>query len=317
MSPIVMKSGEFLPNIHLVDLRQFGMQHITSSYVITTGRHTILLDCGTTDDVSKLLHYLRKAGIALESIDYIVPSHHHFDHFYGVFKLFPILAEKNPAIKVLCTQLIADRLNDPEPHIERARRTYGDFVGTSGQLPADAFEIAEPGARVDILGWPGYILELIPTPGHEPEHESPTVWSSEGEPVFCFTGEASGSHFHSSNLLTLPTSMPPGFRYATFMDSLEKLIQIAPQNIGFCHFGAITGIEDAAATLQDQKEFIQFYRAKIKELYEENQATRPVVEGMWDIVKARSDFPPGSKVIDNIILAVVYGMLIDLGFKEP
>ena len=103
LSPIVMKSGEFLPNIHLIDLRQFGMQHITSSYVITTGRHTTLLDYGTADDVSKLLHYLRKAGIALESIDYLVPSHHHFDHFYGVFRLFPILVEKNPNVKVLCT----------------------------------------------------------------------------------------------------------------------------------------------------------------------------------------------------------------------
>jgi glyoxylase-like metal-dependent hydrolase (beta-lactamase superfamily II) len=317
MSPIVMSSGEFLPNIHLVDLRQFGMKRITSSYAITTGHHCTLFDCGTTDDVRKLLQYLRKSGIALEAIDYIVPSHHHFDHFYGVFKLFPMLAEKNPEVKILCTQVIADRLNDPIPHLERAKRTYGDMVGRAGQLPENAFEIVEPGARVDVPGWPGYILELIPTPGHEPEHQSPTIWSPEGKPLFCFAGEASGSHFHSSKVLTLPTSMPPGFRYDVFMESLDKLIQIAPQNIGFCHFGAVTGAEDSAATLQDQKEFISFYRAKIRELFEEYQATRPVVEAIKEIVSERADFPPGSAVIDNIILAIVYGMLVDLGFKEP
>ncbi len=317
MSPIIKTAGEFLPHFHHIDLHQFGSPKITSSYVITNDNHTILVDCGTTDNTRRILQYLRKGKISLESIDYFVPSHPHFDHFYGVFKLYPIIAEKNPNVKVLCTQAIADRLNDPVPHLERAKRTYGDLVGETGYLPVQAFEIVKPGAKLDIPGWPGYMLELVPTPGHEPEHQSPTVWSPEGEAIFCHVGEASGAHFHSTKNITIPTSMPPGFRFDPFMASVEKLIQIRPQNITFCHFGVITGAQDSLVSLQDQKEFLQFFRAKIKELYEKHGATRPVVEGMLPFIEERSDFQQGNSVINNIILAIVYGMLVDLGFKEP
>ncbi len=110
--------------------------------------------------------------------------------------------------------------------------------------------------------------------------------------------------------------MPPGFRFDPFMASLEKLIQIKPQNITFCHFGAVTGARDSLAALQDQKTFLPIYRTKIKELYEKNKATRPVVEGMLPVIKERSDFPENNNVLNSIILAIVYGMLADLGFKE-
>jgi len=110
--------------------------------------------------------------------------------------------------------------------------------------------------------------------------------------------------------------MPPGFRFDPFMASLEKLIKIQPQNIAFLPFRAITGAKDSFAALQDQKEFLPRYRSKIKELYEKHRATRPVVEGMRPFIKERSDFPQGNNVIDSIILAIVYGMLADLGLKE-
>ncbi len=316
MSPIVKTVGEFLPHFHHVDLHQFGSPKITSSYIFTNNNHSILFDCGTTDNVRRLLQYLRKANISLESIDYMVPSHHHFDHFYGAFKLYPIVAEKNPNVKVLCTKAIVDRLNDPAPHLERAKRTYGDLVGEIGYLPENAFEIVQPDAKVDVPGWPGYVLQLVATPGHEPEHQSPTIWSPGGEALFCYVGEAAGAQFNSTKPITLPTSMPPGFRFDPFMASLEKLIQIKPQNISFCHFGAVTGAKDSLEALMDQKEFLPKYRIKIKELFEEYRSTRPVVEGMRSFIKERSDFPQGNSVIDSIILAIVYGMLADLGFKE-
>ncbi len=316
MSPIIKAVGEFLPHFHHVDLHQFGSPKITSSYVFTNNHHSILFDVGTTDNTRRLLQYLRKANISLESIDYFVPSHHHFDHFYGVFKLYPIVAEKNPNVKVLCTQAIADRLNDPLPHLERAKRTYGDLVGEIGHLPANAFEIEKPDAKLDIPGWPGYVLQLLATPGHEPEHQSPTIWSPAGEAIFCHVGEAAGAQFNSTKTITLPTSMPPGFRFDPFIASLEKLIQIKPQNVTFGHFGAVTGVEDSLAALQDQKDFLPVYRAKIKELFEKYKATRPVVEGMRPFINERSDFPKGNSVLDSIVLAIVYGMLADLGFKE-
>ena len=316
MCPIVKKMGEFLPHFHLVDLHQFGSPKITSSYVFSNNHHSILFDCGTTDNVHRILRYLRKANISIKSIDYFVPSHHHFDHFYGVFKLYPIVAEKNPNVKILCTQAIADRMNDPLPHLERAKRTYGDLVGEVGYLPEKAFEIVKPDAKIDVPGWPGYVLQLVATPGHEPEHQSPTIWSPAGEPIFCHVGEAAGAQFNTIKPITLPTSMPPGFRFEPFMTSLEKLIKLKPHNITFCHFGAITGEQDSLAALQDQKKFLPAYRAKIKNLYELYGATRPVVEGMLPLIKERSDFPEGNSILNKIILAIVYGMLADLGFKE-
>ena len=140
---------------------------------------------------------------------------------------------------------------------------------------------------------------------------------SEGEAIFCHVAEAAGIHYHLSKFVTIPTSMPPGFQFDPFMASLEKLIKIQPQTISFCHFGAITGAQDSMAALQDQKEFLPFYRAKIKELFEKYGTTREVVEGIVPILLERSIFTQGSSEIKKFILALVYGMLVDLGFKEP
>ena len=112
--------------------------------------------------------------------------------------------------------------------------------------------------------------------------------------------------------------MPPSFQYEVTLDSLEKLIQINPQNIGYCHFGAVTTVEDSMVMLQDQKELIGTCRERIRQLYEEYQSTRQVVsEFIRETYAIRTDYPPGNKIIENIILAVVYGMLIELGYKEP
>ena len=68
----------------------------------------------------------------------------------------------------------------------------------------------------------GYEFKLIATPGHSPDHSSPLLLHN-GQPIFLFCGEASGTLYNGQKLLSLPTSMPPSFKYEIYNQSLRLL----------------------------------------------------------------------------------------------
>ena len=108
------------------------------------------------------------------------------------------------------------------------------------------------------------------------------------------------------------------------MHSVERLQGLGAENIGFCHFGAITTPEDVSAILKDQLSFVPVFREFVKTKYAEFGSTRPVVEAVIkELFYERSAFHRSeglSEAYKGIstrnALALVYGMLVDLGLKK-
>ena len=319
VNPIMRSSGPIIEDILHVDLMQFKVPYVCSGFILNTKETSVILDCGTSDDVFSLLTYLENHKISLKQISYLVPSHYHFDHFGGGWKLWKIIYEKNPEVRILTTELTKKYLQNPEPHMKRAARTFGKSVGIMKSIPNNAFEIINPNQDLFIPGLEDdRSFRLESTPGHTPDHVTATL-SRNGEITFMFVGEGAGTLMHDSELVTLGTSMPPEFNFDQYISSLEKMMAKQPANIGLAHFGAVLGETATSTLLKENLKFTYFFRDFVNEKYHEKGETRYIVEEFLEKeLPNRVDLAHlKSGIMTNIIVALVYGQLIDLGLREP
>ena len=312
---IITSPGEIKENIYLVDTHMYGINCATASIFYWDGRTCVIFDVGTSDEVNSILQALRKFQIPLQNVRAIVLSHYHFDHGGGATLLWKRIAAKNPAFKIMVPQDQHDKLQNPGTHLIAAESTFGEFVGTMKPAPEDAYEIVEKDVDLPLDLVPGYTIRLLSTPGHSKDHVSPTVFK-DGEPVFCFAGEALGTLYHNEKIVSLPSSMP-NFHYAPFLESLTKLEALHLDCVGFCHFGVILGREDVQTFIDDQRILLEAFRAAIIEAYETDPSTRYVMEQTKHIWEGRiNNFNADNKIVSNLRLAITYGMMIDLGLRE-
>ncbi|MFX0101895.1 MAG: MBL fold metallo-hydrolase [Candidatus Hodarchaeota archaeon] len=313
-NPIVTTSGKFTDEIILVDLYTYSFNKLGTAFILETPECFSIIDCGTSNSVRNLIKFL-KEQIPLEKVKYLIPSHFHFDHFGGGWKLWKKIHEVNPDVKVLTTQTSKELLQDPEPHMKRAERMFGGLIGVMKSIPDEAFEIIEPDTPLSIPGLDGSRqFKLVSTPGHTPDHVSPTLFEN-GEAKFTFLGETAGALLHSSKILTLGSSMPPDFIFDTYMKSLNKLIELKPKNVGYCHFGGIKGQDHVMEALLGHEEYAQDFKEYVKKRYEESGRVKFIVdEYMEEEVPKRTDWEH-IELLRNIVIGIVYGQLIDLGLK--
>lgn len=325
---ITVKSGKINEYLHHVDLKAYGAPRMLSIYIGEFDDCSIILDSGSSNDIKKVIRYLKKNQIPLSSVKYLITSHHHFDHNGGAWKLYDELKKHNPDVKILTNQATKELLNDYEYHLSRAKRTYGNLIGIMKPIEEDAFKIIEPSTTfnnnpnlLDIIetfkvNGSEVKLTIFKTPGHTHDHQSPAF--IKGDSIeFIFLGEAAGTIYHSSKLITMPTSMPVYFNYKDYMETLGNFKKIYPLKAGYSHFGLINGKDNVRELLLENESFMKEFRARIIEYYKEKPETKHVVEKIMPLLIPRSDLSTEDNPIFNgIALGIVYGMMMDLGYRK-
>jgi glyoxylase-like metal-dependent hydrolase (beta-lactamase superfamily II) len=281
-------------------------------------------------EINRLLDFVKNHNVDLNNVKYLIPTHHHFDHAGGMWKLYEIIKDYNSEIKILTNKATKDLLNNYESHLNRAKRTFGQFIGEMKTIEDQAFKLIEPVDFSDSniknmeivdefkINGSKVQLAILKTPGHTHDHQCP-VFIKDEILDFIYFGESVGTIYHSSKLITLPTSMPVYFNYVEYMKSLVNLININPEPnfAGFGHFGVIKGSEYINQILLEHKEFMELFRKEIIDAYNENPQTKHVVEKLTPILTPRTDLIKGGHpILTNIILGIVYGMMIDLGYRK-
>ena len=259
---------------------------------------------------------------------YLITTHHHFDHTGGMWKLYSEVKKYNPNVKILTNQHTKTLLNDYEAHLNRAKRTFGNFIGEMKVIEENAFHLIQPISKFDDLINPNHIIDtfekegtvlklaILKTPGHTPDHQCP-VFIKDNKIDFIFLGEAAGTLYHSSKLLSMPTSMPVYFKYDDYIESLKKLKTLTPSLAGLCHFGAIHGKENIQEFLIDNELLMKEFKVKVIEAYEEMPRTRYVVDKVLPMLAARTDLIGNEHpVLMNIVLGITYGMMMDLNYRK-
>ena len=325
---ITIHSGKVNDYIHLVDLYEFGMPRVLACFVAKFDDCTCILDCGSSIEIKKIIRYLRNNNIPLSSVKYLITTHHHFDHAGGMWKLYNKIKKYNPKVKILTNRMTKELLNDYEYHLNRAKRTYKEFAGEMRSIEENAFELFEPSAKFSYdlnsleflkkftINGEEVKLCVLKTPGHTPDHQC-SLFVRNGENEFLYAGEAAGTIYHSTKLITMPTSMPIYFNYKDFIASLTNLKKLkTPLQIGYTHFGVVSGKENVKYILEEQEEFLKQFRAKTIEYYNEKPETKYVFDKLASFFSNRSDVVGEDKIgLQNIVLGVVYGMMMDLGFR--
>ncbi|MFX1513788.1 MAG: MBL fold metallo-hydrolase, partial [Promethearchaeota archaeon] len=233
---IIKNPGKITNEIYLIDLLQYGFPRTCSAFIFETSESIIIMDTGTSNDIHAILKFMQNQELSLKKTQFLIPSHYHFDHFGGAWKLWAIIKEKNPNVKILTTEATQNQLQNPIIHMKRAKRTFGDLIGEMKAFPDNAFEIVSPNEPIRISGLDNSKeFMLISSPGHTPDQVCPTLFE-EGKTKFMYLAEAAGSLFHSRELITIGTGMPPDYNFKTYIKNLNKIIELKPHNTGYCHF---------------------------------------------------------------------------------
>jgi len=325
---ITIKSGKINDYIHHIDLEPYGKARMLSVFLGEFDDCSILFDCGSSLEIKNCLRYFKKNQISLSSFKYLITSHHHFDHNGGMWKLYEEIKKFNPDVKILTNVMTKTLLNDYEQHLNRGRSTYGNLVGDMKPIEEKAFRIIEPTTNfnnnlknLDIIetftvNGSEIKLAILKTPGHTPDHQTPILIN--GNSIeFIFFGEAVGTVYHESKLLTMPTSMPIYYNHNDYMATLKNLKQLNPLMAGFGHFGVINGKNNIREIILEHESFMKKFKALIIKYHSETPETRYIVEKIFPILLPRTDLSfDNYPVFKSVALAIVYGMMISLGFRS-
>ena len=126
-----------------------------------------------------------------------------------------------------------------------------------------------------------------------------------------------GTIYHSSELITMPTSMPVYFNYDKFMTTLKNLKNIIPTKAGFGHFGVVNGKDNVRKLLIEHETFLIKFREAVIKFYNEKPETRYVLEKIMPMLNSRTDLSiEDNSIFNGIALGIVYGMMMDLGYRD-
>ena len=325
---ITLKSGKINDYLHHIDLKAYGKARMLSAFLGEFDDCSILFDCGSSLEIKKLLRYFKKNQILLSAFKYLITSHHHFDHNGGMWKLYEEIKQHNPNVKILTNKLTKTLLNDYENHLNRGRSTYGNLVGEMKHIEEQACKIIEPSThfssnpnRLDVIetftvNGSEVKLAILRTPGHTPDHQTP-VLIKDNLIDFIFLGEANGTIYHDSKLLTMPTSMPIYYNHEEYMRTLVNLKQLNPLMAGFGHFGVINGKKNVREILLEHESFMELFKSLIIKYHDEKPETKYIVKKIFPILFPRTDLSVDrNPVFKSVTLAIVYGMMISLGLRS-
>jgi ribonuclease/clavin/mitogillin len=142
----------------------------TNYYYLETDKARLLIDVGWPGTLPKLFHSLKRKGIRLSDIMYLLVTHYHPDHA----GLAQELKQKGVKLIVLENQI------DAIPALKQYMKPENNFI----EIVSDDNLQVQTSHNREFLGGLGFNGEIIPTPGHT--EDSITLILDSGE---AFTGD--------------------------------------------------------------------------------------------------------------------------------
>jgi glyoxylase-like metal-dependent hydrolase (beta-lactamase superfamily II) len=233
MPPFTQALGH---GIHAIDTG-FQRPMFDAAYLMVEGGRAAFIDTGTNHAVPRLLAALEGAGIGVEAVDWVIPTHVHLDHAGGAGALMQHL----PNARLLVHPRGARHLIDPAVLSDSARAVYGDaeFERSYGDVvPVPAARVVESfdGMTATLAGRE---LLLIDTPGHARHHHC--IWDAASRGMFC--GDTFGISYREFDgphgAWILPTTTPTQFEPDALRASVRRLLGFDPRWMYITHYGPV------------------------------------------------------------------------------
>lgn len=199
-----------------------GFRKFISSWLYRGDGVTVLVDPGPLSTVPRLCRELRRQGV--ERLDHILLTHIHIDHAGGTGALL----KEFPGATVICHPEGIRHLVAPEKLWEGSRKVLGDLAEAYGEIvpvPAERIGFAET------IGPAG--IRAFLTPGHAQHHCCYLLGD------LLFAGEVAGVRCDIPDGIFMRPATPPRFVLEVALDSLDRMIALAPRRMVFAHYGMV------------------------------------------------------------------------------
>jgi len=230
-----------------------------AAYLIVERGRAAFVDTGTNHSVPRLLAALAAAGLDVDAVDYVIPTHVHLDHAGGV----GLLMQHLPGARLVVHPRGARHLAGPAHLIRSATSVYGaeEIERSYGTLvPVDPARMVttRDGMTIELAGRP---LHFLHTPGHAMHHHC--LWDAASRGIF--TGDTFGLSYRdfdtASGPWIMPTTTPVQFQPEALRHSIERLVALDPDWIYVTHYGRVGEVPRLAALLLGQlEEMVAFAR---------------------------------------------------------
>ncbi len=235
--------------IHIVDTG-FHRPRFDAAYLIVERDRAAFVDTGTNHSVPRLLAALDAVGLAVDAVDYVIPTHVHLDHAGGA----GLLMQHLPRARLVVHPRGARHLIDPVHLMKGATAVYGaeEIERSYGMLvPVSAERVVQSadGMTIELAGRP---LRFLDTPGHAMHHHC--IWDAASRGFF--TGDTFGLSYREFDTdagpWIMPTTTPVQFQPEALRRSIARMLAYAPEQLYVTHYGRVGDVPRLAALLLAQ-----------------------------------------------------------------
>jgi len=201
---------------------------------LTIDEKTALIEVGSSVQIIDIYDATRHIGYDLADLSYIIPTHVHSDHAGGAGHLAQQLPQARVVAHPKAARLLADA-SIIERMLQNRKLVFGEDAderfGGMLAIAQNRFVLVEDG---DVIDLGNRKLEVIHTPGHDPNHLCYLDSKTRG----LFSGDALGGYFAETKS-RMPACVP-GSDPEKIVQSIDKVKQSQPALLFFSHGGATT-----------------------------------------------------------------------------
>lgn len=267
-----------------VDTGFYGIESYGSVYLLA-GERPALVETGLGTNHELVLDLLEAAGVSLEELEFIIPTHVHLDHAGGA----GYLAQACPNATVAIHERGVRHLADPSRLVAGTKAVVGDRWRHYVDPEPVAERRLRPLADGDEIDLGDRTLQAVETPGHAPHHHA---FYLPGEDAI-FTADAAGLYAQSTGEIN-PTTPPPDFDLEQNLTDLDRLKSLEPRVLLYSHFGPAadpTLLSEYEQVLVDWVETIEAIRAEAPddEAVIERIVDQHAPNSTWGVEHSRSE----------------------------
>jgi glyoxylase-like metal-dependent hydrolase (beta-lactamase superfamily II) len=236
---------------------------IACLYCVVEQGEIAIIETGTTHSLPQVLQLIEQLQLSPDDVRYVVPTHVHLDHAGGAGRMMQTF----PNARLVIHPRGARHMIDPTQLVTATRAVYGDdvFDRLYGEIPPideNRVLAAADGFRFT-LGERDFLV--LDTPGHAFHHFCVFDRKSQG----VFSGDTFGLSYPEllidGSRFIIPTTTPSHFSPELLLESIDRIMALAPQRIYLTHFGELPAPQT----------HVEQYRRGIQAFVELTQSVKP------------------------------------------
>lgn len=228
-----------------------GRPGLASCYLILHEGEAAIIETGTLKCVPTILKAIEELGVERDQIHFVIPTHVHLDHAGGAGGLMAEL----PKAQLLIHPRGARHMIEPAKLRAGTVAVYGEEIFE--KVYGDLLPIPEDRVTVADDGYEFYLADrkftCLDTPGHARHHMCIHDPLSQG----IFSGDTFGVSYPELNdgaqkRFIFPPSTPVHFDPEVWVETINRLMELAPGRFYLTHFGMVEDPKPLAASLVEQ-----------------------------------------------------------------